>query len=53
MDMNAIFTTVKDVVASIDWEKVIATAKEVIEKLIPIITEKVIPAITDLIGKVA
>lgn len=53
MDMNAIFTTVKDLVANIDWEEVIATVKTVAEKIIPIITEKVIPVITDLIGKVA
>ena len=53
MDFTAIINTVVEAVKGVDWEKVIATVKDVAEKVIPVITDKVIPFITDLVGKIA
>ncbi len=53
MDFTSILNSVIDVVKGIEWDKVIATVKDVAEKVIPIITDKVIPFITDLVGKIA
>ncbi len=49
MDFNAIINTVVELVKGIDWEKVIATVKDIAEKAMPII-EKVIKFIADNVG---
>lgn len=49
MDFNAILNTVVETVKNIDWEKVIATVKDIAEKAAPII-EKVIKFIADNVG---
>lgn len=49
MDFTAIINSVVEVVKGIDWEEVIATVKDIIEKAVPVI-EKVIAFIADNVG---
>lgn len=49
MDFNAIINSVVEVVKGIDWEKVIATVKDIAEKAMPVI-EKLIKFIADNVG---
>lgn len=49
MDFNAIINSVVEVVKGIDWEKVIATVKDIAEKAIPVI-EKLVQFIADNVG---
>ena len=49
MDFNAIINSVVEVVKGIDWEKVIATVKDIAEKAVPVI-ETVIKFIADNVG---
>lgn len=49
MDFTAIINSVVEVVKGIDWEKVIATVKDIAEKAAPVI-EKLIKFIADNVG---
>ncbi len=49
MDFNTIINSVVEVVKGIEWDKVIATVKDIVEKAIPVI-EKLVQFIADNVG---